>query len=220
MTDTAASPRSTVRRLPDRGAYDAPTLQRILGEGLLCHVGIVQDGQPFTLPMAFGVDEEFLYLHGSSASRLMKTIASGAPISVAVSLIDGLVLARSAFHHSMNYRSVMVLGAAEELTQEADKLRALKIISDHVIDGRYEESRAPTEIELKATMVARLPLKEASAKIRTGPPVDDAEDLDFPVWAGVLPMRRVFGPPISETPDHEVPKYVAEYSRENHARPG
>jgi len=180
--------RATVRRIPTRGAYDAETIHAILDAGFLAHVGFSVDGQPFVIPTLYGRSGDTLYLHGSAASRMMRELETGVPACVTVTLVDGLVLARSAFHHSMNYRSVVAFGTARKIDGNEQKTEALRIISDHVIAGRWDEVRAPYEKELKATTVLEFLIEEASAKIRTGPPVDDEEDYSLPVWAGVLPL--------------------------------
>ncbi|HSD66395.1 MAG TPA: pyridoxamine 5'-phosphate oxidase family protein [Vicinamibacteria bacterium] len=183
------TPRSTVRRLPDRARYDRETVDAILDEGLVCHVGFVDAGQPFVIPSAYARAGDRLILHGSAASRMVKALAGGVPACVTVTLLDGLVLARSGFHHSMNYRSVVVLGKASEITDPGEKRRALDAIVEHVAPGRVASVRPPSENELRATRVVALPLDEASAKVRTGPPKDDEADYGLPVWAGELPLR-------------------------------
>jgi uncharacterized protein len=199
------TPRTTVRRLPERGHYDAPTIHAILDAAFICHVGFVDEGQPFVIPTAFARVGERLYVHGSAASRMLRTLASGAPACVTVTLVDGLVLARSAFHHSINYRSVVVVGAATEITDPAEKSRALDAIVEHIVPGRASAVRAPSENELKATRAAWFPLDEASAKLRTGPPKDDDEDYALPVWAGVLPLSLT---PLAPVPDPRMPEGI------------
>ncbi|WNG37093.1 pyridoxamine 5'-phosphate oxidase family protein [Archangium violaceum] len=194
-TSLPPSERSTVRRLPKRASYEEPVIHAILDEGLVAHVGVTVEGQPYVMPMVYGRMGRNLYLHGASVSRLAKQLAQGVPACLTVTLVDGLVLARSAFHHSMNYRSVVVLGTAVLVTDEAEKTQALEAITDHALRGRWAEVRAPNAQELKATSVLRLPLEEASAKIRTGGPRDDEEDLALECWAGVLPLRLVAHPP-------------------------
>jgi nitroimidazol reductase NimA-like FMN-containing flavoprotein (pyridoxamine 5'-phosphate oxidase superfamily) len=184
------SPRTTVRRLPERARYDRASVYAILDEGLVCHVGFVDEGgQPFVIPTAYARLGERLVIHGSAASRMVKVLAGGAPACATVTLLDGLVLARSSFHHSMNYRSVVVVGTATEVSDPAEKRRALDAIVEHVAPGRVASVRPPTEKELRATRVVALPLDEASAKVRTGPPKDDEDDYALPVWAGELPLR-------------------------------
>jgi nitroimidazol reductase NimA-like FMN-containing flavoprotein (pyridoxamine 5'-phosphate oxidase superfamily) len=178
-----------VRRLPDRARYDRETIHAILDEGLVCHVGFVDEGQPFVIPSVYARVGERLVVHGSAASRMVKALAAGAPACVTVTLLDGLVLARSGFHHSMNFRSVVVVGTATELTEPGEKRRALDAIVEHVVPGRVASVRPPSANELRATRVVALPLDEASAKVRTGPPKDDEADYALPVWAGELPLR-------------------------------
>jgi nitroimidazol reductase NimA-like FMN-containing flavoprotein (pyridoxamine 5'-phosphate oxidase superfamily) len=184
-----STPRATVRRLPDRARYDRKTIHAILDEALVCHVGFVDEGQPFVIPSAYARVGERLVIHGSAASRMVKALAGGSPACVTVTLLDGLVLARSGFHHSMNFRSVVVLGTASEITDPEEKRRALDAIVEHVAPGRVASVRPPSEVELRATRVVALPLDEASAKVRSGPPKDDEADWALPVWAGELPLR-------------------------------
>ena len=208
--------RTAVRRLPKRGSYDRAVVEAILDEGLVCHVGFAVEGQPYVIPTTYGRVGDRLYLHGSAASRMLKTMRGGIPVCVTVTHLDGLVLARSAFHHSMNYRSVVVLGTAEEVVDPAERGQALRAIVDHVVPGRWETVREPSEIEMKATLVLRLAIDEASAKIRTGPPVDDDEDYGLPCWAGELPMRTTLLPPVPDprlAPGVAVPSHVTGYHR-------
>jgi nitroimidazol reductase NimA-like FMN-containing flavoprotein (pyridoxamine 5'-phosphate oxidase superfamily) len=181
--------RTTIRRLPERARYDRATVEAILDEGLVCHVGFVDGGQPVVIPSAYARVGDRLVVHGSAASRMMKVLSAGAPACVTVTLLDGLVLARSGFHHSMNYRSVVVLATASEVTDPGERRRALDAIVEHVVPGRAASVRPPSENELRATRVVTLPLDESSAKVRTGPPKDDEADYALPVWAGVLPLR-------------------------------
>jgi uncharacterized protein len=190
--------RTTVRRLPKRGVYDKATVYSILDEGFLCHVGFVADGQPYVIPTGYARSGDTLYIHGSAASRMLKTAADGVDICVTVTLVDGFVLARSAFHHSMNYRSVVVLGRARLVTDEQEKRVALHCFTNHIVPGRWEETRQPVQQELKATHVLALPIEEASAKVRTGPPIDDEEDYALPVWAGVVPLETHLGSPVPD----------------------
>ena len=183
------TPRSTVRRLPDRARYDRASVDAILDEGLVCHVGFVDESQPFVIPSVYARQGDRLVIHGSAASRMVKVLAGGAPACVTVTLLDGLVLARSEFHHSMNYRSVVVLGRASEIVDPGEKRRALEAIVEHVAPGRAASVRPPNEKELRGTRVVAIPLDEASAKVRTGPPKDEEEDYALPVWAGELPLR-------------------------------
>jgi hypothetical protein len=210
------TPRTTVRRLPDRARYDRDTVHAILDEGLVCHVGFVADGQPFVVPATYARWEDRLVIHGSAASRMVKALAGGAPACVSVTLLDGLVLARSGFHHSMNYRSVVVVGTATEITDPAEKLRALDAIVEHVAPGRVASVRPPSANELRATRVVTLPLDEASAKVRTGPPKDDEADYALTVWAGEIPLGLQPGPPIADprlAPGIAVPPEVARWRR-------
>jgi nitroimidazol reductase NimA-like FMN-containing flavoprotein (pyridoxamine 5'-phosphate oxidase superfamily) len=186
------TPRTTPHRLPERGTFDKKTLYAILDEGFIAHVGFADNGQPFVLPMAYGRAGDKLYLHGSAASRQLRALAAGAPACVTVTLMDGLVLARSLFNHSMNYRCAVVLGQAKPVTDPATKVQALKVVSDHMLAGRWEEARVPSESELKQTLVVELALAECSAKVRTGPPEDEDEDYALPVWAGIVPSRMIF----------------------------
>jgi uncharacterized protein len=188
---------NTVKRLPKRGHYDKETIFGILDRNFLCHLAWEVDGQPYMIPTAFGRKEETLYVHGSSKSRMLSSLADGRPLCMVVTQVDGLVLARSAFHHSMNYHSVVIYGHAHEVHGD-EKYEALKIVSDQIIDGRWDEVRLPTEIELKATTVLAITIDSASAKIRTGPPADDDADYDLPIWAGVLPVKMKFESPVTD----------------------
>jgi nitroimidazol reductase NimA-like FMN-containing flavoprotein (pyridoxamine 5'-phosphate oxidase superfamily) len=210
------SERTTVKRLPKRGVYERDTVNAILDEALVCHVGFARDGQPYVIPTSYARVGDVLYIHGSAASRMLRALAGGIPVCVTVTLLDGLVLARSTFHHSMNYRSAVILGMARLVDDPAEKSRALEAIVEHIVPGRSAEARAPNPNELAATSVLALNIEEASAKIRTGPPIDDAEDMDRSVWAGVLPLRLT---PQTPVPDAAlaaaigVPGYVSGYSR-------
>jgi len=191
------SQRTQVRRLPLRGAYDRETVHAILDAGFLCHVGFVADaGHPVVLPTGYGRRGETLYLHGSAASAMLRRLKEGAvELCCTVTHLDGVVLARSVFHHSMNYRSVMIFGRARAIEDEAEKLDALEVITNHIVPGRWAQARLPTAQELKGTAVLGLPLEESSAKIRVGPPKDEEEDYELPVWAGVIPARVAYGAP-------------------------
>ena len=193
------SVRTQVKRLPKRASYDQAQIHAILDEGFLCHVGFVLDGQPFVIPTGYARSGEQLYIHGSAASRMLRSLAQGIDVCVTVTLLDGLVLARSAFHHSMNYRSVVVLGKAQIVTDPEEKWAALRCFTNHVVAGRWEQVRQPAEQEMKATTVLVLPLNEVSAKIRTGPPLDDEEDYSLQVWAGVVPVKPHFGEPVADS---------------------
>jgi nitroimidazol reductase NimA-like FMN-containing flavoprotein (pyridoxamine 5'-phosphate oxidase superfamily) len=193
---------TTVKRLPGRASYERDEAYAILDEGLLAHVGIAVDDQPFVIPMAYGRDGDRLLLHGSVASRLLRTLDAGARVCVTVTIVDGLVLARSQFHHSMNYRSVVVLGTATRLRDPADAAAGLERIVDHIVPGRTAEARAGNDAELRQTTVLELAIEEASVKRRTGGPIDDDEDMDLPVWAGVVTLRLTTGEPV---PDNDLP---------------
>lgn len=208
--------RTRVVREPDRAVYDREVIYRILDEGFLCHVGFVVDGQPFVIPTSYGRKDANLYIHGSAASRMLRQMKDGLPVCVTVTLLDGLVLARSVFNHSMNYRSVVILGKATLVDDPAEKLAALRVLAEHIIPGRWDDARQPNERELKATSVLGVPIDEFSAKVRTGPPIDDAEDYPFPTWAGVLPLEMKAGEPIDDPkldPKREAPDFVRKYSR-------
>ena len=210
------TPRTRVTREPERAVYDRAAAYKILDEGFICHVGFIVDGQPFVIPTSYGRKEDNLYIHGSAASRMLRNLEEGVPVCITVTLLDGLVLARSIFNHSMNYRSVVVLGVATAVTDPAEKLAALRALSRHILPGRWEDVRQPNEKELKATSVLRLPIEEFSAKVRQGPPIDDEEDYSFPTWAGVIPLTLVPGAPIPDPrlePTHPVPSYANRYSR-------
>ena len=208
------SPRTTVKRLPARGAYDAATIRAIIDEALLCHVGFVVDGQPFVIPTIHTRIDDTLYFHGSAASRMLRSLREGVDACVTITLLDGLVLARSAFHHSMNYRSVVVLGRASAVTDDDEKVRVLDALVEHVCRGRSADARKPSASELKQTAVLRLPITEASAKIRSGPPLDDEEDYAMNIWAGVLPLRLMSGEPVADARNvGELPEYVRNYAR-------
>jgi uncharacterized protein len=207
----APSNRVRVRRHSDRGVYEPEVIRSVLDAALYCHVGFVHDGQPFVIPTLHGRDGDMLYLHGAVASTMVRDLSAGVPVCVTASIIDGLVLARSLYNHSVNYRSVVVLGRAHEVKDPDEKLRALRAIVEHAVPGRFDDARAPSPSELKATRVVRLALDEASAKIRSGPPTDDPEDMDLEVWAGVLPVSLRYGTPEAapEMPEgRPVPDYL------------
>lgn len=189
--------RTRLGRIPSRGTYDRTQVYGILDEGKVCHVGFSVDGQPFVIPTGYARFVDELFIHGSAASRMVRALGDGIDVCVTVTLIDGLVLSRSAFHHSMNYRSVVILGRARVVADPMEKTMALRCFTNHVVPGRWEEVRPPSDQELKGTTVLALPLREVSAKVRTGGPVEDPEDLARPVWAGVVPLRTVFGDPIA-----------------------
>jgi len=213
---SAPSPRTRLVREADRAVYDRAAAYKILDEGFICHLGFVADGQPFVIPTSYGRVDDNLYIHGSAASRMLRRIDEGIAVCVTVTLLDGLVLARSIFNHSMNYRSVVILGAAHAVTDAIEKLEALRLLSEHILPGRWAESRQPNEKELKATLVMRLPIEEFSAKVRQGPVVDDEEDYAFCTWAGVIPLTMVAGEPIDDArllPDVKAPQYARAYTR-------
>lgn len=210
------TPRTRLVREAERAVYDREAAYRILDEGFLCHVGFVVDGQPFVIPTSFGRKDDTLFIHGSAASRMLRQLKESVPVCITVTLLDGLVLARSIFNHSMNYRSVIVLGKATLVDDPAEKLEALRLLSEHIIPGRWADSRQPNGRELKATSVLRVPIDEFSAKVRQGPVVDDEEDYSFPTWAGVVPLQMMAGAPINDArllPGKEVPTYARNYSR-------
>jgi len=216
MSEFQRTERTQVKRLPQRGRYDEESVFPILDQGFVCHVGFSVDGQPYVIPTNYGRSGHTLYLHGSSASRMLKTLSGGVPVCVTVTLVDGLVLARSAFHHSVNYRSVVILGTARLVDDPAEKREALRLFTEHVMKGRWDDVRKPTEQELKATTVLALPLEEVSAKVRTGGPIDDEPDYALPVWAGVLPLQTVAKSPEPDAlrkNDPPVPEYLKNYSR-------
>jgi nitroimidazol reductase NimA-like FMN-containing flavoprotein (pyridoxamine 5'-phosphate oxidase superfamily) len=197
----APTTRTEVRRLPKRAVYEAERIYAILDEGVICHVGFITDGQPYVMPTGYARVGDELYIHGSPASRMLRTLGDGIDCCVTVTLLDGFVLARSAFHHSMNYRSVVVLGRARVITDPAEKTKALRAFTNHIVPGRWNEVRPASDHELKATTVLALPLAEASAKVRTGLPLDDEEDYSLPVWAGVVPLALR---PLDPVPDDRI----------------
>jgi uncharacterized protein len=216
MSEFQRTERTQVKRLPKRGRYDEETVFAILDEGFVCHVGFSVDGQPYVIPTNYGRSGHTLYLHGSAASRMLKTLSGGVPVCVTVTHVDGLVLARSAFHHSVNYRSVVILGTARLVEDPAEKMEALRVFTEHVMKGRWDDVRQPAEQELKATIVLALPLEEVSAKVRTGGPIDDEPDYALPVWAGVLPLKTVAKTPEPDAlrkNDPPVPEYLKNYLR-------
>lgn len=208
--------RTKLKRLPKRGAFDQATIYQILDEAFICHIGFNIDGQTFVIPTAFGRKGETLFVHGSAASRMMREMSKGIDVCVTVTLVDGLVLARSAFHHSINYRSVVIFGKAEIVTDEAEKNEALFAFTEHLIPNRWNDVRQPNSKELKGTTVLKLEITEASAKVRTGNPVDDEEDYDLDVWAGVIPLKMKAEKPIDDALLKDgigVPDYAANYER-------
>jgi len=208
--------RTRVVREAHRAVYDRETAYRILDEGFMCHVGFAADSQPYVIPTSYGRKDANLYIHGSVASRMLRNLQGAVPVCLTVTLLDGLVLARSVFNHSMNYRSVVILGKAVLVEDPEEKLGALRILSEHILPGRWDDARRPNERELKQTAVLRLPIEEFSAKVRTGPPIDDEEDYSFPTWAGVVPLEMKAGAPIADPRldrASEVPGYAKHYSR-------
>jgi len=209
-----STPRTRVVRESQRAVYDRDAVNQILDEAFLCHVGFAVDSQPYVIPTSYGRDGDVLYIHGSAASRMLRNLDQGVPVCVTVTLVDGLVLARSVFNHSMNYRSVVILGTATLVNDAAEKLAALRTLSEHIIPQRWDDSRQPNEKELKATSVLRLPIDEFSAKVRVGPPLDDEEDYSFPTWAGVIPLQTTVGAAIRDQRcERELPAYLKNYSR-------
>jgi uncharacterized protein len=195
-----SSPRTRLRRKRERGRDDWEAVTAVLDEGLLCHVGFADGGTTYVVPMAYARVDDHLYLHGAAANRTLRTLASGVEACVIVTLLDGLVLARSAFHHSMNYRSVMLLGRGSRVEDEQEQLAAAAALLDHMAPGRSAHARGPTPAELRSTLIVRFPVTEGSVKIRTGPPADDAEDMALGIWAGELPVRLVAGTPVPDGP--------------------
>ncbi len=201
-----SSERSTVKRLPARGVYDRAVIHQILDAGIVCHLGFVVDGQPFVIPTTYVRVDARVYVHGSPASRMLQTLERGVAACLTVTLVDGLVLARSAFHHSINYRSVVLFGTATLVNDPAEKLTALHALTDHLIPGRWGEIRQPSAQELKRTLVLAIPIDEASAKIRVGPPIDEEEDYELDVWAGVVPLKMAALEPV---PDLRLPAGIS-----------
>lgn len=214
--------RSQIKRLPKRAVYDRAAIDAILDEGLICHVGFVVDGQPFVIPTIHVRIGDCIYLHGSPASRMLQTLSQGAEACITVTLVDGLVLARSAFHHSMNYRSVVLFGKGSPVNDDGQKTEVLRCLAEHLIHGRWQEVRGPNPNELKQTLVVAIPIDEASAKVRTGPPLDDEEDYAWNVWAGVLPLRLTASTPIADprlASEIAVPQYAVNYAGPRAAPP-
>jgi len=208
--------RTRVVREPQRGIYDRETIYEILDAGFVCHVGFTMETQPYVIPTMFARVQDAIYFHGSAASRMLRGVSNGIPVCVTITLVDGLVLARSVFNHSMNYRSVVALGKAFLVDAPDEKRNALHAFTEKILPGRWREARQPNEKELKATSILRLPLTEVSAKVRVGPPEDDAEDYALQTWAGVIPLQLVAGAPIRDARCDAaipVPEYVAEYKR-------
>ena len=216
MTQFIKTEKNRVKRIPERGRYDRETIFRILDEALICHVGFAVEGQPYVIPINFARVDDRIVMHGAKASRLLKHIEAGHPICVEATVIDGLVLARSVFHHSINYRSVVLFGKGTLIQDEQEKLVALKAVTEHLIPGRWQEARLPNHKELKATSVVSIKIEEASAKVRMGPAVDEEDDYVLPVWAGILPLQELPLAPIQDerqTSEIALPDYLARYSR-------
>lgn len=208
--------RSKVRRQPRRGNYDQELIYQILDEALVIHVGFIADNQPFVIPMGYGREDDCLYIHGATASRMLKNLEQGVDVCVTATLLDGLVIGRSLFHYSMNYRSVMLFGRATLVSSDDEKLRALKALSEHMVPGSWEQARQPTPPEVNATKVLVFPIQEGSAKVRTGDPIDDAADYELPIWAGQLPLQLTPGAPVPDTklaPNIPVPENLVNYHR-------
>ena len=215
MESFSPTPRTQVRRIPQRGVYDRDVVYAILDEGYLCHVGFAMDGQTYVIPTGYARLGDEIFIHGSAASRMLRALGDGVDVCVTVTLVDGFVFSRSAFHHSMNYRSVVMLGRARVVADPAEKMIALRRFTNHILPGRFEEVRAPSDSELKATMVLALPIEEVSAKIRKGPPVEDEGDIERPTWAGVVPLCVQLGTPV---PMDDLVPGVAEIDRARFTR--
>jgi len=216
MSDFRPTKRTEIKRLPKRGHYDRETVYQILDSAIVCHVGFAVDVQPYVIPTNYGRAGDILYLHGSALSRMFQTLSKGVSVCVTVTHVDGLVLARAAFHHSVNYRSVVILGKARQIEDPREKMEALRLFTEHVVKGRWDEVRHPTDQELKVTTVLALPLEEVSAKVRTGGPIDDEADYALPVWAGVLPLAMVASDPEPDAlrkSDPALPDYLRTYRR-------
>jgi nitroimidazol reductase NimA-like FMN-containing flavoprotein (pyridoxamine 5'-phosphate oxidase superfamily) len=214
MENITQTTRTTLKRVPQRGNYDREVINHILDEGFICHVGFAVEGKPFVIPTGYARVGDSLLIHGSQASRMLRTLEQGIDVCVTITLIDGLVLARSAFNHSVNYRSVVMFGNAKAVADPEEKLAALRALSDHMIPGRWEDVRAPNQRELQQTIVLSLKIDEASAKIRTGPPIDDEEDYALKVWAGVIPLKLIAEPAVADprlAPG--TPAYARSYKR-------
>jgi uncharacterized protein len=216
MTQYNQTEKNRIHRMPKRGHYDRETIYQILDEALICHVGFVDQDQPYVIPINFARVEDSIVLHGAKASRLLKHIEAGHPVCVEATIVDGLVLARSVFHHSVNYRSVVLFGRGRLIADEQEKLAALEAVTEHLIPGRWKEARLPSQKELNATSVVSIQIDEASAKVRVGPPVDEEEDYVLPVWAGILPLQELPLAPVRDALQSEavpMPEYVEQYSR-------
>ncbi len=216
MTQFSKTEKNRIKRLPKRGHYDSETIYKILDEALICHVGFVENKIPFVIPINFARMGDEIVLHGAKASRLLKHIEAGRQVCIEVTIVDGLVLARSVFHSSVNYRSVVLFGRGRSIEDEEEKLAALEAVTEHLLPGRWQDARRPNKKELKATLVVAVKIEEASAKLRLGPPADDAEDYSLPIWAGVMPLQEEALPVV---PDElllkgiPVPEYIEAYRR-------
>jgi hypothetical protein len=216
------SARSTVRRLAELAAYDPATIESILDAGLVAHVGLVSHGAPVVIPMAYARVGDTLYIHGSTASRIMRGLKTGDGICITVTVLDGIVLARSAFNMSMNYRAVVIHGHARLVSDPDERMKAFRALMEHVVPGHWDDVRPPNDVELRQTLVTAIKLDEASAKVSTGPPQDEPEDLDLPVWAGVIPLELVAGAPVRDDgvpAEIEAPPSVSQYARTFGAAP-
>ena len=223
MEPQCSSTKTELRRLPERGSHETEVIHAILDEALICHVGFVHDGFPVVIPTIHARSGDTLFLHGSPASRMLQVLQRGEEVCVAVTIVDGLVLARSAFHHSINYRSVVLLGRGAAVADESEKRSVLKALTDHIMPGRWDEVRAPSPEELRRTLVVAIPVDEASAKVRVGPPLDDEPDYDLPVWAGVLPLRLTAASPLADprlADGITLPSYLRDYTGPKPVRGG
>ncbi len=221
-----ATHRTKIKTNAIRAVYDSKEILKIIDESFLCHLGFAVNNQPFVIPVCYGRKDDRIYFHGAKGSRMFNTLRSGAEICVTISIVDGIVLARSAFNHTINYRSVVIFGKAHELNSPADKADALKIITEHIIPGRWSDVRKPTEKELHATSLFSLNINEASAKIRSGPPIDDENDLELEVWAGVLPLKIIDEKPIKDDSvknkvhnNFQIPDYIKNYRKNGKSIP-
>ena len=216
MTDVyPKTARNKVKRLPERGHYDAATIYPIVDAALICHVGFALDGQPYVIPTLHARRDDTILLHGAKGSRLLRHIQSGGEVCITITLIDGIVLARSVFHHSINYRSVVLFGKGAVIADDQLRLQALEAFTERLIPGRWQDARLPNALELKQTTIVAVPIASASAKLRTGPPGDEDDDLDLPVWAGILPIRQIAGAPVADPqlkPGVELPDYIRDFN--------
>jgi nitroimidazol reductase NimA-like FMN-containing flavoprotein (pyridoxamine 5'-phosphate oxidase superfamily) len=214
MSIFPTTPRNQVKRLAERGQYDKAVIYPIVDEAFICHIGFVMEDQPFVIPTIHARQDDTILFHGAKASRLLKHIQAGNPLCVTVTLLDGLVMARSVFHHSMNYRSAVLYGHGHLVEAGSEKMEALRLVSEAIMPGRWDDARQPTRKEMNATTVVAMPIESASAKIRTGPPGDDEEDYALRVWAGVVPLRQQIGTPLADpvlTDGINMPDYMADF---------